>query len=234
MLQYWYVFPLAILLVGLCVAQVVLKYRREAESKEKEIADHERRTADTRVFCRLIPYQPLTAAEQLHTNFNLGAYRPLHREAIAIGNSEGLEIEARDQFGEKVTVTKIPWPDLTHFCTEELSVKKQLRDSFVAGIMMGLVASCVIVVIVLYKAGLGPLFQNPSRSVLVLLGLFLISPAIGLLFSFVPNLFRLKRDLLQFVLHKSDGTTFMLALVPAEQEKAKAVLGEFNLSRHDS
>lgn len=235
MLQYWYVFPLAILLIGLCVAQVVLQWRREAAAKERELAEREQRAGDGRLIRCLIPFRYITEMEKLHPNAVFGGvFQPLHREAVAIGNSAGIEIEAKDQLGTLVTVTKVAWPELSHFHTEELSIKKQLRDSFIVGIGVGLGLGCLIVGIVLYKAGLGPLFQHPVRSFLVLAGLLAISPALGLLFSFVPNLFRLRSDLLQFVLHKTDGTTITLALDPTERTKGTAMLGEFKLPRRDS
>jgi hypothetical protein len=74
--------------------------------------------------------------------------------------------------------------------------------------------------------------DHPVRSALVILGLLVAGPVLGLLFSLVPNLFRLRADLTEFVLcPKEGGGEIVLSLDATQHDKAAQVLAEFKLER---
>jgi hypothetical protein len=126
-----------------------------------------------------------------------------------------------------VAVAKVPVRDIVQIRTFPLPVNFQVKSALIRGLIVGGGIALTMVIALIVKAGdrlNGSSNIGGALAITVLLGL-----AIGLLFSFLPNLFKLERDLIEVQFLTADGHVLPIALRPAQREMAKAVLSAHGL-----
>lgn len=225
----WYFVAVGVLLLALLIIQHVIQSGRKKAEKvaEQGVVDN-----DSRMFRCLIPDRPLTEWERLEVGVaSMGTFRATLRDALAKGNPESLEIEAKDNHGTPVKVASIPWKDVTHFEFTSLSIKSQLANSLVVSMVVGMGIGLMIFLMVCVQIGFSRLADDLGRTLMVGAGILGAGLVLGILFSFVPNLFRLRGDLIQLVLTRTNAATVVLVVESGQHQKAIAVIEEFGVKK---
>ena len=97
--------------------------------------------------------------------------------------------------------------------------------------VVGMGIGLMIFLMVCVQIGFSRLADDPGRTLMVGAGILGAGLVLGILFSFVPNLFRLRSDLIQLVLTRTIAATVVLVVESGQHQKAIAIIEEFGVKK---
>jgi len=167
-----------------------------------------------------IPDEPVTRWEQIEVGLTtMGAFRGVWREATANFDEKNLEIFAEDNEGKRIEVNNIPIHEISRIGFEKISLKNQIKAAFIKSLVAGLGMGFVIIVLLISRIG------TEQSAIVFAIGFGLLGGEIlGLLFSFIPSLIKLKRNLWHLQLFNKDGVAPLIAVDTKEKREVQKIL----------
>lgn len=225
-MEYFYYILLGLVLLALFIVQHVIRTNAIAAELKPEI---DAQDADANCFRCLVRNDPVMMNQFAIPAGNLGAFESHLREAVATGTSEGLGLQVCDERAPLFAIPGVRWADVSHYEVKPLTVSEQLGQSLWISMGIGALISFILLVAVLSQVEWDRMLEEPLRTGLVLLGLLIAGPILGLLFSLVPNLFRLRTDLEEVALVRKAGPVLSLYVDPSQRAKSLAVLANHQI-----
>jgi len=126
--------------------------------------------------------------------------------------------------GKEVEAVTVPLSQLTGVSCDRVTTREQIKASWAKSSVVGVGFAVAITVLFFFKTDAGIGFILP-----VFLFALLSGQLMALLFSFLPNIFKIKRSLFQMNLWDGQGRSFLVGVSAEEKDRALSILEHVGL-----
>jgi hypothetical protein len=182
-----------------------------------------------RLFDCFIPDDVFTPFEKLESAVTLGTFRGIYRKAWAEVDEKYVKIAVQDSQRNESDVDSIPIQEIKCVQFEKIPVKTQMRATIFKSLITGLVIGVCLSILIFLRVS-KPENVSLITIIAMVVGLGLLGgQIIALLFSFIPNLIRLKRNLLLLKLCNSEGLYPFIAVRLKTKDEVIEILSKAGL-----